>query len=111
MPSPRAFLLQATIEHRAPRPERDEYGDHPLVVTSTEEVPCNLQPQWSREQTVNADTQVESFNLYLPAGVELGGHDRVVVEGVGYEVFGPAGEWVDFAQRPHHVEAILRRVA
>lgn len=80
-------------------------------MTETEEVPCNLQPQWSREQTANADTQFEAWNLYLPAGTELGGQDRVVVHGVTLEVHGPGGAFVDYNGVPHHTEATVRRVS
>ena len=108
----RAFPLQATIEHRGPADVfRDEYGDVPIVTTSIEEVAANLQPQWSREQTENQNLEATSFNLYLPAGVELGPQDRVVIDGVSYEVFGPGRGFNDFDGAAHHTEAVLRRVA
>ena len=111
MPAPaRAFPLVAIIHHFAEGEGTDEYGNPVLEEVGTEEVRCNLQPQWSRENTANQDQQSESFNLYLPAGVALSGHDRVSVGGVQHEVFGTGMDWSDFAGVPHHVEATLRRV-
>jgi hypothetical protein len=108
----RAFPLQVTIEHRGPADDfRDEYGDVVLITTSSEEVAANLQPQWSRQQTENQTLEATSFNLYLPAGIELGAQDRVILDGVTYEVFGPSRGFVDFGGKDHHTEAVLRRVA
>ena len=75
-----------------------------------EESPCNLQPQWSREQTANEVVEFEAWNLYLPPEVELGAQDRVIVDEMVLEVYGPGGTFVDFGGRHHHVEATLRRV-
>jgi hypothetical protein len=108
----RAFPQQVTIEHRAPADTfRDEFGDVPLVVTSTEEVACNLQPVRSTESTANQAQESEAFNLYLPPGVELGAQDRVILEGVALELDGAGQLFTDFGGHPHHVQATLRRVA
>jgi len=55
------------------------------------------------------DAIVTGWRLFLPAGTEITGSDRVVVDGATFEVEGqphsattPAGE--------HHVEVSLRRV-
>ena len=70
---------------------------------------CNLQPQWSREDTVNQDQLQESWNLYLPAGTVLGHQDRVLVDDLELEAVGGGRAVSDFARRPHHVEAVVRR--
>jgi hypothetical protein len=104
----RAFPLRCSIEHFR---WRDTEGDPELELVGTDEdVPCNVQPQWSREYTENQDQQARSFNLYLPAGTVIGGSDQVVVEGMRLEAFGEGRSFWSFDSRPHHVESVCRRV-
>jgi hypothetical protein len=111
VPAPaRAFPQRAVIEHWVQGLDVDGYGNPALELGATEEVPCNLQPKGTTEDTANQDQQSASWNLYLPAGVELGGSDRVVVGGLTLEAIGAGRPVGDFAGRPHHVEATLRRV-
>jgi hypothetical protein len=112
MPAPaRAFPQRAVIEHWVPGNQVDAYGNPVLELGSTEAVPCNLQPKGTTEDTANQDQQTASWNLYLPAGTELGGSDRVVVDGgVTMEAIGAGRPWAPFGGRPHHVEATLRAV-
>jgi hypothetical protein len=107
MPPARSFPQQATIEHYAPDPA-DVDGQRQLVGKTT--VRCNLQTQWSREDTVNLDQSQGSWNLYLPPGTQLGHQDRVVVGELQLEAIGAGRAVGDFAGRPHHVEAVVRRV-
>lgn len=111
MPAPaRAFPLSATIEHYGPAAVADEFGDHPLELVGLEVAPCNLQPTSSSDSTANEARDTELFNLYLPAGVVVGGQDRVVVAGERMVASGPGLEFCGFDGVPHHVEATLRRV-
>jgi hypothetical protein len=104
---PRAFPLEATIQHFRSDPA-DLDGARQLVgETKTR---CNLQPQWAREETANQDLSQRSWNLYLPAGTQLGHQDRVIFTGLDpLEAIGEGRAFNDFAGRPHHVEAIVRK--
>jgi hypothetical protein len=109
MPAPaRAFPMEATIEHYRSDPADPEGRRERVGETRTR---CNLQPQWSREETANTDQSSRRWNLYLPPGTTLGHQDRVVFADVGtLEAIGEGRVFADFAGRPHHVEAILARV-
>jgi hypothetical protein len=110
MPAPaRAFMLRCSIEHRRWVPV--EGGDPELELDRSEEdVPCNLQPAWSREYTENQYQEARSFNVYLPAGTEVAAQDRVLVEGMTLEAFGESRQFWAFDARSHHVELVARRV-
>jgi hypothetical protein len=103
----RAFPLKATIQHFAPDPTDPDGVRRPVGETPTR---CNLQPQWAREETANQDISQRSWNLYLPAGTTLGHQDRVIFAGLDpLEAIGEGRAFNDFAGRPHHVEAIVRK--
>lgn len=106
----RAFPQWAVLEHYGPGLDIGADGDPVLELVGRTETACNLQPQWAREDTANQDQQSQSWNLYLPAGTPLSGHDRVVVGEETLEVYGDGRPVSDFGGRPHHVEATLRRV-
>ncbi len=106
MPAPaRAFPLRATLERFGPANDVD--GSREFLGAET--VKCNLQPQWSREDTVSQDQLQDSWNLYLPPGTVVGHQDRLVIGDLEVEALGAGRPYSDFAGRPHHVEAVVRR--
>lgn len=103
-------MLRCSIEHRKWVRDRDDV-DPVLELDRTEEdVPCNLQPAWSREYTENQYQEARSFNVYLPPETEVAAQDRVLVGGMTLEAFGEGRQFWSFDGRPHHVELVARRV-
>lgn len=105
----RAFQYRAVIHHYRSDPSDPEGQRQHVGDTTTR---CNLQPGWAREETANMDISQRVWNLYLPAGTQLGHQDRVTVaEGADagtYEAIGAGRPFAPFDARPHHVEATLR---
>lgn len=95
----------ATVVHL----ETDDYGDH--VETGRATYPgCQLQPLSSVEEIETGDQVTSRWSLYGPAHLEASAVDRVIVEGITYELDGDLQLWRDLSGRPHHVEAVLRKV-
>lgn len=106
----RSFNRDVVLVHREPAPGSDGYGEPVLEEAGQERLRANIQQTTSRELTVNQDTQIESWNMYFPAGVKVGGFDRVLFDDVVVEVFGPGRAVLDLGGRAHHVEALGKRV-
>lgn len=108
----RLMTQQATITHVADvATGADEYNN-PTYPTSTATVRCWLHQTQRSERTAEADTQIETWRLYLPPGTSVDGPDKVAVDGVTYELDGPP--WPAFNPRLHrvtHIECTLRKVA
>lgn len=72
----------------------DEYGD-PTEQTTTETVACWLAPVQRRgisggtEQTALDNTQSDEAALWLPAGTDPTGLDRIAIDDVTWELIGP----------------------
>lgn len=64
----------------------------------------------SREVLDGRDAQIADYQLFLPTGTDISGHDRVEIDGASFEVVGPP-----LVRRtpdgPHHVEARLRAIS
>lgn len=88
----------------------DGFGD-PTIVTTTRTLACWLSQRQRSEVTGNADTQQETWDLYLePAAADIDGLGRVTVDGIVYELDGPP--WPALNPRTRqitHVEATVRR--
>lgn len=67
----------------------DDYGSPVPGWTSRGTVRGFVQPVAADEVMAGADTQRASFRAFLPADADVSGLDRVVVDGVTYEVLGP----------------------
>lgn len=100
----------ATITTVTDTGSADAFGD-PTHVTTTTTFACWLSQSQRSESTANANTQQETWTLYLEAAAAtVDGYDRVTVDGVTYELDGPP--WP--ARNPRtrlisHVECTLRR--
>lgn len=104
------MTLAATVTVVAETGAEDEYGN-PTEQTTTTATTCWLHQTQRSEGTVDANTQDETWQLYLPPTVTIDGGDRITVQGVIYELIGPP--WRAFNPRLEtttHIEATVRRV-
>lgn len=61
----------------------------------------------SRSEVVDGrDALISGWKLYLPAGTDIGGRDRVEIDAVTYEVNGPPTA-AQTPKRVHHIECRL----
>lgn len=111
MPAPaRAFPLTVTIEHYEPSSDVDGFGNPVLELVSSERAKANVQAQWTRELSGNQMVEMASFNLYFPAGTELGAWDRVIYGDRRLDLFGAGRQYYDFDGNAHHTEAVGREI-
>lgn len=89
--------------------ESDDFGDHHETGRATYPG-CSVQPLSSVEEINAGDQIISRWSLYGPPIMEASPVDRVIVEGVTYELDGDLQLWRDLSGRPHHVEAVLRKV-
>jgi|HubBroStandDraft_6_1064221.scaffolds.fasta_scaffold62099_7 hypothetical protein len=107
MPAPaRAFPQRVTVEHYRPSDTEERY----LELVGATDSPANVQASTTTESTANQDQQSARFNVYLPAGVEVSGHDVVIFQGRRLQAQGGGRPMTDFAGRPHHVEVLAQEV-
>lgn len=68
--------------------------------------------QRAREEVLDGrEAQTTEWVLFLPAGTDVTGLDRVEWEGLTFEVDGPANDaWSPRMNAVHHIEINLRRV-
>lgn len=106
-----ASLLTQTVEvlHRSDGAE-DDYGNPVAEWSDGVSYPGRLEQRSGSELTVDRDTQVADWVLFLPPDAVISGDDRVTWDDMTFEVIGPPV--VARAPRgPHHVEAALRRTS
>ncbi|MGE3835249.1 MAG: hypothetical protein AB7H43_10730 [Acidimicrobiia bacterium] len=106
----RGLLTQTVLVHHHSTGADNAYGVAADQWDAGTSHRARLEQATGSESTVDQDVQASDWRLFLDAGVAIGGRDRVVADGVTYEVVGPP-----LIQRtprgPHHVEATLRVVA
>lgn len=95
----------ATVVHL----ETNDYGDHVETGRATY-AGCQLQPLSSVEEIGPGDQVITRWALYGPPHMAASPVDRVIVEGVTYELDGELQLWRGLDGRPDHVEAALRKV-
>lgn len=93
---------------------RDEFGDATEQTTPAGPFKCWLSQTARTEETANADTQAQTWDLYLEAAADghVDGSSRGTVDGVTYELVGPP--WPARNARTgrlEYVEATVRKVA
>lgn len=69
---------------------------------------CSVQPAGGSEDRVNRDAVTTQFTLYAPLDADVRATDRVVFDGVTFEVDGPPRRWATGVL--DHIEANLRVV-
>jgi hypothetical protein len=85
----RLLTSVATVDFVAPTGAADAFGDPTEVVTTVTFKAWLSQTQRS-DDTVNANTQIGKFAIYLDSSAAaVQGFDRVTVDGVVYELDGP----------------------
>lgn len=81
------LVLEGTLT-RTTDGEPDDYNV-PTEETTTTAVRCWLTQANAGENTRDANLQAEDVVVYLPAGTEVSGRDRLTVNGATYELQGP----------------------
>lgn len=108
MPFPIGFLMTipCEVDHQDPGPP-DDYGDHPMAVTTTSTEVC-----WLAQSTRGEDNTIafDRWIIYLPPEVALDADDAVRVEGEQFYVRGAPWRVLDPLTAEHtHIEATLMR--
>lgn len=88
----------------------DEYGDPTADYNDAVMVRGRLEQSRATEETLDRDTPISDWILYVPAGTAVDAFDRVQdVDGRVFEVVGtPAPQ--RSPRGPHHIEVRLRNV-
>jgi hypothetical protein len=103
-----SLLVQAVTVRRNAAATTDAEGNTTRPAASDQTYRGRLGQQVTVETlTGGPRTEQTSWLLYLPAGAVIGPQDRVVVDGVTYEVDGQPYRALDGAGAEHHVEARL----
>ncbi len=105
----RGLLNQTVVVLRAGVESTDEYGSAITGYGDPTAVRARLEQVTAEEVTSGADVQSADWRVYLAAGTQLSGRDRIEHEGVAYEVVGPP-ERQQGRRGEHHVVARLRVV-
>lgn len=104
------LLTQTCTVYTHTAGSRDEYGEVADTFTAGTSYPCRLEFRTGTENLNDRDTQLAGYLLFLPPEAVLDGHDRVVVDGVTYEVDGPPLKQ-STPRGVHHIEARLKTSA
>lgn len=87
----------------------DAYNNPTFGETSRADYPCRIQETAATEIVIGRDTVVSDLILFLPPEAVISAVDRVVVDGVTYEVLGtPNPVWGGTGL--DHIEAHVRVV-
>lgn len=104
-------LLNTTVVRVRPGTGADAYGNtvpdwtHPDLL----ELPARVQQDAWSEDTYDRDQQTARFVVFLPAGADVAGGDRLAWQGRTLEVSGPPAVR-DGAAGAHHVECRAQEV-
>lgn len=104
------LLTQPVVILRA-RVSANRYGDDIVDWANTDETSTLgwLTQLSGREVLGTRDAQVSDWKLYLAADVDIDAGDRVLADGVTYEVDGPPHH-AHTPRGPHHIEVALHAV-
>lgn len=99
-----------TIRHRAGAVE-DDYGNTLPGNVATTETLGYVEQVEAEEFTVGRETYRADWKVFLPAGVDVDGSDRIEYGDRTFEVIGPPHEvWNPRTRGVHHVELRARQV-
>jgi len=104
------------IVHRSPSDTEDDYGNL-LPDESVSSTVCEFQRSASRATGRNENTEINELaesraRIYLPVGTDITAGDRVIIDGLTYEVDGePDAVRNPRTQKMSHVEASLIRTS
>lgn len=100
-----------TITHQAQTGAVDDYGN-PTWETTTTETVCYAEQRRTEEDTLDQSTGTEEWRVLIPAGVTVADQDRLNVDGLALEVYGPPWPvWNPRTRRVSHVEIRARQVS
>lgn len=107
-----ATLRYRTIDESA---STDDYGN-PQAVETTADALVHLQPTTriseAGETTGLATVEEETFSAFMPPDTGLDGLDAITVDGLTYELTGPAARWFHPVRRLYlYAVAVVRRTA
>lgn len=102
-------LLNTTVVRLRPAAGTDEYGNEvpDWGAASRLDLRARVQQSSQQEDTADRDQQTAQFLVFLPAGADVAGSDRLEWGGRLLELVGPPAA-MDGYGAAHHVEARAR---
>ncbi len=105
------LLNQSLTIQRRSSTTTDEYGNEVPTTTSTVAALGYVEQVTAEEVTVDRETYVTDWRVFLPAGTAVDGSDRIVHGSKTLEVVGAPHEvWNPRTKTIHHTEARAREV-
>lgn len=99
-----------TIERRGTT-GKDDYNNDVIGTTATVSTVGYVDQTTANEITVDRETYMADWRVFLAAGTPVDGSDRIIHGSQTLEVIGPPHEvWNPRTQRIHHVELRCREV-
>lgn len=87
-PAPKFELCRRT------QPPADAWGDTPRAWAPPELLPVlDAAPASTEDAQEHREESKMNWTLYLPSGASASALDRVLVDGIPYEVIGDSAEW------------------
>lgn len=112
--NPQRLLNVPCTIHTVTEGTADAYGD-PTLSTSDTRTVCWVDRRSSKDNTEDSGAEnwlTANSDLYLPAGTDVTGNDRVTVGGDLFEIIGPPYQHVHpLTTTPIYVIAKIRRVS
>lgn len=106
-----SLLNQTVTIQRRSATGTDDYGNEVPGTTSSVTTVGYVEQAVAEEITVDRETYVTDWRVFLPAGTAIDGSDRVVHGAKVFEVVGSPHEvWNPRTQIIHHIEARAREV-
>lgn len=112
MPNPEHLMILTGTLTRVTHAEAPDANGFPDSEETEETVRCWLHQTSRDEETALANTQGQTADLYLPAGTDPTGLDRIEVQGVTWQFVGPPLPAINpRTGTESHVEATVRCTA
>lgn len=103
--------IPITIQRAGPGPDR--YGNTNLDWTNPTSVTVNgwldTNQRKMREEIANRDEIESDGNAFLPAGTDVLGTDRLIINGITYQIYGVPAPVYRPGWGLHHVECRIKR--
>lgn len=105
------LLNQSLTIQRRSSTSTDEYGNEVHTTTTSTVTVGYVEQATAEEVTVDRETYVTDWRVFLPAGTAVDGSDRIVYGSKTLEVVGAPHEvWNPRTRTTHHIEARAREV-
>ncbi len=89
---------------------KDKYGNEIPYTSSTVTVQGHIEQTSEQEITLDRETYISEWRIFLPAGTEIDGKDRVIVDGQTFEIIGPPAHPWRPGTGEHHVLCQARAI-